>query len=465
MSYKLKSRKDEKQFNDVLKSAKRALDSINIPFHLHAGTSLGAYREKSFIAHDHDIDLAVFSHDVNTYYKVKKLIIAMEAEGFVVRTELGKLSRGKEIQFRKNDVPLDIFWVYPGKYRGKDYFLVASYYGECDDLKYKTCVWGYSPYKTQNISFLGETYSCVPQKTLVDMYGKDWNKVKQFGYYEGIKEGGYKGFLKDYYNPKKTDNKIAFCFLLYDVVKHQKSWETFFNQDRYPVKSYTIYSHVKKVTDKTPDWIKRNKVKTAPTDWCGKGLVYAWINMLREAYKNPDNKYFCLLSGECIPLFTFLETHKKINRSKKSIVHIDYDAEVYVESKADGNPIYYADQWVTLNRHCAKLLIDLVDTEQGKNFTEDLDMCRQDYCSCPDELWPVNWFIHKLGKPSSSNFKKYIKTHQSTYTYWDPKSSKPHPIKFTTPKMNKMKKQICESRAVFGRKFNNKAARELALNC
>ena len=73
MSYKLKSRKDEKQFNDVLKSAKRALDSINIPFHLHAGTSLGAYREKSFIAHDHDIDLALFSHDVNTYYKVKEM--------------------------------------------------------------------------------------------------------------------------------------------------------------------------------------------------------------------------------------------------------------------------------------------------------------------------------------------------------------------------------------------------------
>ena len=64
--YKTKSILNEKKFNDVLKSAKKALDSVNIPFHLHYGTALGAYREKSFIAHDHDIDLCVFSKDVNT---------------------------------------------------------------------------------------------------------------------------------------------------------------------------------------------------------------------------------------------------------------------------------------------------------------------------------------------------------------------------------------------------------------
>jgi hypothetical protein len=31
--------------------------------------------------------------------------------------------------------------------------------------------------------------------------------------------------------------------------------------------------------------------------------------------------------------------------------------------------------------------------------------------------------------------------------------------------MKKMRKEICENKALFARKFNNKAARELALNC
>ena len=460
--YKKKSKIDEKRFNDVLKSAKLALDSVNIPFHLHSGTALGAQREKSFIAHDHDIDLCVFSKDVNNTQTLRKLVNAMKKEGFKINATLGKLKRGKEIQFEKNNVPLDIFWTYPGKYRGKDYFILASYYGDCDYLKYKTCVWGYRPYKTQKIKFLGETYDTIPQKTLVDMYGSDWNKVKKFGYYEGISQGGYKGFIKDYYNPIKIKTKIAFCFLLYDSVKHQSSWEKFFNQDRFPVKSYSIYSHVKKVTDKTPEWIKEHRIKTIPTEWCGKSLVDAWINMLKKAYEDPKNKYFCLLSGECIPLFTFPEIYKKITRSKKSRVNIDYQAEVYIQSK-----LYYADQWVTLNRYCAKLLIDLVDTNEGKKYLKYLDnrMCNDVYCSCPDELYPVNWFVHKLGKPSSKRFKKQIRNKVSTYTYWDPNSSKPHPIRFTSPKMKKMRKDICSSGAFFARKFNNKAALELTMNC
>ena len=51
---------EQDNFNNVLKSAKEALDSVNIPFHLHAGTALGAHRERNFIKHDHDIDLAIF---------------------------------------------------------------------------------------------------------------------------------------------------------------------------------------------------------------------------------------------------------------------------------------------------------------------------------------------------------------------------------------------------------------------
>ena len=225
--------KKEERFNLVLQSAKSAIDSIGVKFHLHAGTALGAIRNKTFIPHDHDIDLGIFSKSIDTEAKVKILEKAMRKHGFSVSARLGTIERGKEIQFYhdKLEVPLDIFWLYKGKYKGTQYYIVASYYGACDKMKHKTCIWGYRPYDPIKIEFLGEKYLTIPEKTLVDMYGEDWKTPKKFDYNEGIVEGGYKGLIPDYFNPREDKGKIAFCFLLYDVVKHQKIWERFFNED------------------------------------------------------------------------------------------------------------------------------------------------------------------------------------------------------------------------------------------
>ena len=123
---KAKTKTREKRFQHVLESAKDALDEIHVPFHLHAGTALGAHREKTFIPHDHDIDIAVFSKDVSDKKTANEVIEAMKRHGFSINNFLGKLKRGKEIQFQKDNIPLDIFWVYPGNYRGNKYNLVAS---------------------------------------------------------------------------------------------------------------------------------------------------------------------------------------------------------------------------------------------------------------------------------------------------------------------------------------------------
>jgi hypothetical protein len=92
------------------------------------------------------------------------------------------------------------------------------------------------------------------------MYGEDWHIVKKFSYHEGI-DGGFKGFLKDYYKPRDLNNNIAFCFLLYDTVKHSKIWEKFFKQDNGPHKSWSVYTHPKMITENTQGWVKKNKIK------------------------------------------------------------------------------------------------------------------------------------------------------------------------------------------------------------
>lgn len=248
-----------KRFQRTLEDAKYALDSIGIPFHLHFGTALGAAREHDFIKHDHDIDLAVFYDDVNKESQVKEIENAMYDAGFDVMNRLGKLDRGKEIQFRhyKTDVPLDIIWIAKSKYRGNPYYIYGLYFGMCDDYPHEMCVYSMSPYKTKPTTFHGVQYQTIPNTTLVDLYGKDWKIPKKYTYEQGLSEG-FKGFLPDYFSLKTVDVKVAYCFLLYDTIKHRKVWETFFNQDRYPEKSYNVYTHLKEITDKTPG-LKRIK--------------------------------------------------------------------------------------------------------------------------------------------------------------------------------------------------------------
>lgn len=447
------------RFNKVLQSAKKALDTAGIRFHLHAGTALGAHREKSFIQHDHDIDLAVYFKDVNTNSQVNKLIKSMKENGFEVNNILGRMKNGKEIQFVKNNISLDIFWIYHGEYRGKKYYILASYFGNCDNLPHKQCIWGYRPYTVRKINFLGQKYHVVPKKTLVDMYGKDWHIPKKYGYFEGIEKEHYKGFLKDYYKPKPTNKKIAFCFLLYDTVKHNQIWEKFFKSDDYPIKSYNIYSHLKTVSDKTPKWIKNNKIKNIKTGWCEESLVNAWIKMLKEGLKDKNNQYFCLLSGECIPLMNFEKTYKAITKSNKSRINIDFNAHIYLNTG-----FYYADQWVILNRKHAKLLLNLKETQDGKIFKKNIKkyMCDKEYCYCPDEIYPVNWFVHKYGKPTSTKFKKEFLIGPSTYTLW---KGGPHPIRFNRNVLKSYKKKICKSGAIFARKFNNISAKNISQSC
>jgi hypothetical protein len=460
MSKKINITSKAKKFNKILLAAKNALDSIGIKFHLHFGTALGSHREKSFIEHDDDIDIGVFYKDVNKSSQINQIEKAMIENGFRLEAKLGKLEESYEMQFEMDGIGFDIFWIHEGEYRGKKYYIFSSYYGMCDDLPKKKCVWGVRPYKTEKINFLGEIYNVIPQKTLVDSYGDDWMTPKKFGYHEGLETGAYRGLLTDYYDPRPTNNKIAFCFLLYDRHKHSDIWVKFFNEDKFPEKNFNIYTHLKEVNENTQKWVSDNSIRSIKTGWCEENLVFAWIKLLETALKNPDNKYFTILSGECIPLFNFVDTYKKITSSSKSRINIDFNAEATFNTG-----LLYADQWVVLNRKHAKILVNLKKTIEGKKYMKEMKslLCQEDSCYCPDELYPINWFVKKYGNPSSSTFKKEFRCIPSTYTYWD--GVKPSPIKFNTPKMLKKRKTICNSGSLFARKFNSKSGRILGMSC
>jgi len=270
--------------------------------------------------------------------------------------------------------------------------------------------------------------------------------------------------------------KIAFCFLLYEYIKHNTIWEKFFLQDSNC--THSIYSHIKNNSEKTQDWLKSNQVKTIKTTWCDESLVHAWINMLKKALQDKDNKYFVLLSGECIPLYNYTKLYTKITRSKKSRINLNKDIMMFNKKLYDFTGLYYADQWMILNRTDAKILTDLLYTNVGRKWlsTAKNMLCwGSDYlpikksdksstklCLCPDEIYPINWFSYKLGSLSSKKFKKHFVLKPTTFTHWD--GTKPHPKSFNLTDvllnditLSKMK----QTDALFARKFSKRAANYL----
>lgn len=60
---------------------KEILEHKQVPFQLHTGTALGAVREKDFIAHDEDIDLAILERDRDAFLNA---IPALMSAGFML---------------------------------------------------------------------------------------------------------------------------------------------------------------------------------------------------------------------------------------------------------------------------------------------------------------------------------------------------------------------------------------------
>jgi hypothetical protein len=233
--------------------------------------------------------------------------------------------------------------------------------------------------------------------------------------------------------------KLAFCFLLTNKVTHTQVWDKFFNGiDK---KYYNIYSHIKIVTNKIPEYISLKSIQTIPTSWCSESLVFAYANMIKEALKDKENKYFILLSGECIPLFTFNTIYNEIFSDKRSRIYIEHIDDYY-----------YNHQWMILNLKCAKLF---------SNIEKHIEVLREIYYGinkhCPDEIYPIYYLLKML---NNKQFTNNIMNIPVTYVSWIP--GKTHPKRF---RKNDTTKEICLSKALFARKFFKNSVDNVAMKC
>ena len=95
----------------------------SLPYSLAYGTLLGAVREKGFIKHDTDIDLAMWADSTD----LDKLHSAMKKAGFRFKRSIcvEKGRYGREETWVHKGTRLDIFFFYPWD---GDTFYVAEYY-------------------------------------------------------------------------------------------------------------------------------------------------------------------------------------------------------------------------------------------------------------------------------------------------------------------------------------------------
>ena len=152
--------------------------------------------------------------------------------------------------------------------------------------------------------------------------------------------------------------KIAFMFLIYDEINHEKVWEKFFEEHE---GKYNIYIHYK--NNVPSKYFDKYKLKhTIPTEWGHKSLVQAHNMLLTEALKDESNTHFILVSNSCVPFKTFDHIYNSLDDRysyyNMFVKHNSLHRGIKAQNIVGKDKIKKAHQWSILNRKHAQLLVD-----------------------------------------------------------------------------------------------------------
>jgi len=255
--------------------------------------------------------------------------------------------------------------------------------------------------------------------------------------------------------------KIAFLFLLYDIINHENIWFQFFNG--ISKNKYNIYIHYK--TDDRLEFFNDYKLnKTINTKYADISIVQAQNILISEALKDKNNKHFIFLSGSCIPLKSFNYIYNYLD-VKYSYFHIADpndcfpDCEVVLKYIPKIH-INKASQWSIINRPHSELLIK--GSESHDHNSNYLKWFKNTYA--PDELCYISYLSYIYNKNGTNQLSKEIISTSytsppevaTTFANWEDMN-----YKYVSERELKNYKNISEeelkhllrSKSLFGRKF------------
>ena len=192
-------------------------------------------------------------------------------------------------------------------------------------------------------------------------------------------------------------NKLAFLFLIYDIINHESIWHSYFhNFEGIGKHRYNIYIHYKADTDVRLEFFddyKIDKGKIIDTKYADISIVKAHNRLIHEALKDAKNTHFIFLSGSCIPLksFEYLYHHLDTAYSYFHVADPDDcfpDCEVALQYIPKRH-IKKASQWSILNRKHGALLVGSDSSDPPNTY---LRWFEDTYA--PDELCYISYLSY-----------------------------------------------------------------------
>jgi hypothetical protein len=242
--------------------------------------------------------------------------------------------------------------------------------------------------------------------------------------------------------------KIAFLFLIYDILNLEELWRYFFlNVDK---NKYTIYIHFK---NNVPlKYFEQYKLKNCiETIYADISLVCAQNRLLKKSLKDKNNQHFIFLSNSCVPFKNFEIIYNKLSIDK-SYFNIAPHEDCFPNcdcllNNIERKNIQKSSQWCILNRKHSEILTSYTDTEYTKLY--------KNICA-PDEIcYITTLFINNLQEEiiathnSTNNATTFINWSNMNYAF--PSSSG---LKNYTFISEEEIRYLINSDCFFGRKFN-----------
>lgn len=196
---------------------------------------------------------------------------------------------------------------------------------------------------------------------------------------------------------RKNHSEIAFLFLTYDDILHNKTKEFIENQSVY-------------VNAKEPKNISKYNITSYPTSWGAKSIVDATIKLLELAYKN-GHEWYVLLAYDVYPLVSIDEFKQFLKFQTKSMFNLikQYENE------------WKASQWWILCKRDVEIILN------SRNKYDDY-LTKVNYMIKNKEgAWDEVYFLSLLKYVSPTySFLEY----KTVYTEWMQNSRQSHPVTY-----------------------------------
>lgn len=242
--------------------------------------------------------------------------------------------------------------------------------------------------------------------------------------------------------------KIAFCFLIYDIINHEVLWKKFF--DNIDKNKYNIYIHYK--YNKPLKYFEEYKLNNCiETKYGDITIIYAHNLLFKKAFEDGCFKMINL-SQACIPLKSFDHIYNFLTNDNYCHFNIADKSQIFPRCNNllnyyNKNNIQKSANWFILNRKICELVINYnnIDNEY-KNITS------------PEEHYYITLIYHN-NLQNEIISTSMAANDATTFTNWPDLNYKYHDKNWAGLKnYNYINSEelsyLLNSKCLFGRKFN-----------